>query len=145
MTSNKPSNFITETKNWEVYLNPDQYYLGRCVIAAKRDIGAISELTNDEWLDFSKLVKKMESGFKSTFGATMFNWSCLMNDAYKQEQPHPEVHWHFRPRYKNPVEFLGMIFEDKEFGHHYARHTESRVSPEIENQVISKIREFINK
>lgn len=142
MTNSKPSNFILETKYWEVYLNPDQYYLGRCVVAAKRDVGAMSDLTEKEWLDFSKLVKKMESGFKTAFGATMFNWTCLMNDAYKAEDPHPEVHWHFRPRYAKPVKFAGTKFEDKEFGHHYERKTEFPISAVIEKQIISKIKEF---
>ena len=54
--ADKPNSFISETKHWEVYLNQDQYYLGRCVIAVKRNVGAMSDLTDDEWLDFADLV-----------------------------------------------------------------------------------------
>src|SRR3989344_516260 len=116
----KPNNFIFETKYWEVYLSSDQYYLGRCVIVAKRDVGEMSLLTDEEWLDFANLVRNIESGFKKALGATMFNWTCLMNGAYQEKDPHPQVHWHLRPRYAKPVEFAGQKFEDKEFGHHYA-------------------------
>jgi len=38
-----------------------------------------------------------------------------VNNAYQEENPHPEVHWHMRPRYAKPVEFAGQTFEDKEF------------------------------
>ena|SRR5260221_524986 len=141
----KPKNFIHETKHWEVYLNPDQYYLGRCVIAAKRDVGEMSLLTDEEWLDFAKLAKKIEIGFKEAFGATMFNWTCLMNGAYQDKNPHPEVHWHMRPRYAKSVEFAGHKFEDKEFGHHYARSTESPVSQRIERQIIAGVRKILEK
>ncbi|MBI2103485.1 HIT family protein [Candidatus Woesebacteria bacterium] len=139
----KPRDFIFETKYWEIYLNPDQYYLGRCVVATKRDVGEMSLLTDEEWLDFADLVRKIESGFKKAFGATMFNWTCLMNNAYQKENPHPRVHWHLRPRYKNTAEFAGIKFEDKEFGHHYARSTESPVSEEIFNKIIKAIRNAV--
>lgn len=136
----RPDNFIFETKYWEVYLNPDQYYLGRCVVSIKRDVGEMSLLTKEEWLDFGELVRKIETGFKKIFGATMFNWTCLMNDAYKEEKPHPEVHWHMRPRYSKPVEFASQTFEDKEFGSHYARGTELEVPPEVFEKIIEKIK-----
>lgn len=142
--SKEDSNYISETNHWEIYLNPDQYYLGRLVIVAKREVPAMSELTNEEWMDFAELARKTENGFKKEFEATMFNWTCLMNNAYKEEIPHPQVHWHMRPRYKNPVEFAGQTFEDKEFGHHYARETEMAVSSEIEKEIIARIQTFIN-
>lgn len=141
----KPHDFVFETKYWEVYLNPDQYYLGRCVVSAKRDVGAMSDLTNEEWLDFAELSRKIEKGFKEKFGATMFNWTCLMNNAYQEENPHPCVHWHLRPRYAQPVEFAEQTFEDKEFGHHYARETEQEVSPEVFNQIVKEIKNFLEK
>lgn len=145
MRQKRPNNFISETKYWEVYLNPDQYYLGRSVIVAKRDVGEMSLLTDEEWLDFARLVKRIEEGFKKAFGATMFNWTCLMNDAYKSPRPHPEVHWHLRPRYAKPVKFAGIKFEDNEFGHHYARSTESPVSAEVEREIIMKARVALEK
>lgn len=138
-------NFIFQTEHWNVYLNPDQYYLGRSVVVAKRNVGSMSELKEDEWRDFAKLVKGFESAFKKAFGATMFNWTCLMNDAYKNNPPNPQVHWHFRPRYKNPVKFEGVKFEDKEFGNHYARGTNFEVPEKIFLKIIEKIKENLQR
>lgn len=143
-TSKKRRDFIYETPYWEVFLNPDQYYLGRLVVVAKRDVGFMSDLTKDEWLDFLELSKKIESSFKKDFGATMFNWTCLMNHAYQVDNPKPRVHWHFRARYSKPVTFQGITFEDKEFGHHYANGTNNVLPLEIENLIIKKAREALN-
>ena len=48
----------------------------------------------------------------------MFNWSCLMNNAYQVSPAKPQVHWHFRARYENTVNFAGQMFTDPNFGHH---------------------------
>lgn len=44
-----------------------------------------------------------------------------MNDAYQEAEPLPHVHWHVRPRYRQPVSFQGREFADPEFGRHYVR------------------------
>jgi diadenosine tetraphosphate (Ap4A) HIT family hydrolase len=132
---------IYETKYWEVKLSPDQAYLGRCTVKIKRDVSTLSELRKEEWLDFADIVIKMENALKKTFNATMFNWTCLMNNAYLQKSYKPIVHWHFRPRYTKKVKFLGNTFEDKEFGKHYDRKRKEIVSSEL----LSKIAEEIKK
>ena len=86
------------------------------------------------------VVKKLEAALKKSFDATMFNWSCLMNNAYQNDPPDPQVHWHFRPRYNHKVDFEGEIFEDKDFGHHYARNTDRKISEELSKKLILKIR-----
>ena len=72
----------------------------------------------------------------------MFNWSCLMNDAFKDSSPKPQVHWHFRPRYENPVEIGGHVFKDSNFGHHYLRGADEKiVSKEILKAINDKLQE----
>src|SRR3989344_6640821 len=110
---------IFETKFWKIIIAPDQAYIGRCYVTLKRHCGDLAELENSEWSDFIELVKKLESALKKSFDATMFNWTCLMNNAYQHDPPNPHVHWHFRPRYRNIVKFEEDVFEDPEFGHHY--------------------------
>ncbi len=132
--------FIFETKHWEVYLNLDQYYLGRSVVVAKRDVKNLSDLKEDEWLDFSILVKKFESALKKAFDATMFNWTCLINNAYQNNPPDPQVHWHFRPRYNKTHRFMGIEFNDMEFGNHYARDTNFVVSEKTFQRIIEEIK-----
>lgn len=112
---------IWQTDHWKVIIHEDQQYLGRAIISAiNRDRPNLSTLTSEEWLDFSEnVVKTFESAVRSAFGAELFNWSCLMNLAYQNNPPDPHVHWHVKPRYRNPVEFNGEIFTDEAFGKHY--------------------------
>lgn len=53
--------------------------------------------------------------------ADVFNWMYFMNNVYQEENPNPHVHWHVRPRYKNPVLFDGQEFTDPDFGKNYDR------------------------
>ncbi len=133
---------IYETRHWEVILLPDQAYLGRCVVVLKRECGKLSNLTLDEWIDFhNNIVKKLEFAFKKAFNATMFNWSCLMNNAFKAENPKPQVHWHLRPRYEKDVEFAKEKFQDLEFSHHYNKERKMIVSKDV----LEKISEEVKK
>lgn len=133
---------IFETNFWKVILNTDdQTYLGRSFVSAKRrETGSMSDLTTEEWLDFGSVVKKLEAACTKAFGATMFNWTCLMNLAYQNDPPDPHVHWHFRPRYKQAVQFAGETFEDAAFGSHYQRGTERKVSDGVAGRIVEAIR-----
>lgn len=139
--SNKDTDFVYETKYWSVFLAPKQGYLGRCVIVLKRHCGDLAELDDEEWLDFKEVVKRLESALKKSFNATMFNWTCLMNNAYQNNPPNPHVHWHFRPRYNHKVEFEGITFEDPDFRYHYDRTRDQKISDEIKRKIIEKIKE----
>lgn len=135
---------IHETDFWKVILIPDQSYLGRSVIVLKGDCGEMSSLTSDEWIDFHEnIVKKLESAFKRAFDATMFNWTCLMNNAFKAQDPKPQVHWHFRPRYREDVTFAGEHFQDLEFGHHYSKEREMIVSKDILEKISEEVRKYL--
>ncbi|GAC1371371.1 MAG: hypothetical protein NVSMB39_5050 [Candidatus Saccharimonadales bacterium] len=43
-------------------------------------------------LDWQNVVTAYESNVMKVFGATLFNWSCSMNDNYKKVDPYPHVH-----------------------------------------------------
>ena len=66
--------------------------------------------------DFLSLVRKVERGYRVSLGATMFNWSCSMNFAYRNTPPDPQVHWHVQPRYDHSVSFDGAMYNDPNFG-----------------------------
>jgi diadenosine tetraphosphate (Ap4A) HIT family hydrolase len=134
----KGENPVFETKYWMVLLASDQAYLGRCHVSLKRHCGDLAELKSEEWKDLLILIGKLERSVKVAFGADMFNWTCLMNMAYKNNPPNPHIHWHFRPRYSHPVDFGNLTFKDPEFGHHYAREHERsfEVSKEMQQKII---------
>ena len=132
---------ITQTKFWKVDINENQEYLGRSFVSLKRHCGSLSELTKDEWLDFSELVRKLESCFKRTFDAKLINWSCLMNNAFKEKTANPHIHWHVRPRYERDVKFAGLTFKDPEFGSHYSR-GQDRIFLQPEDVLLKVVKEL---
>ena len=132
--------FIHETKYWVIFLAPNQSNLGTCVVALKRHIGDLTGLKQDEWIDFSEIVDRLQFASKKAFDVTMFNWGCLMNTFYLEDEPDPHVHWHFIPRYNHEVEFEGLIFEDPYFGYMGPR-PPKKVSDEVKRKIIGKIKE----
>jgi diadenosine tetraphosphate (Ap4A) HIT family hydrolase len=140
-----PESKIYETDHWMVNLHiNDQRYLGRCVVFLKRHCPDLSNLTEAEWIDFAGLVKTLESALKHSFGATMFNWSFLMNNAYRESPANPHVHCHFRPRYKKPVTYQGISFQDIEFAEHYDP-AKKPVSLEVQEAIVKAIRQSIEE
>ncbi len=135
------NNIIFETNYWVVKLTDNQNTIGRCVIDVKSDCGEMSKLTKEEWEDFREnVVINLENVMKKNFDATMFNWSCLMNNAFKGEGHKPHVHFHFRPRYRNPVNFNKETFPDKDFGAHYDRTDTHEVTDEMFKAILEEIK-----
>ncbi|NCU37715.1 HIT family protein [Candidatus Saccharibacteria bacterium] len=132
---------VYETKSWVVSLNPDQAYLGRCYVTLKKHKGDLADLTDSEWLEFADIVKTLEAAVRHAFGATLFNWVCLMNNAFQTEHAKPHIHWHFRPRYDHKVTFSGTVFSDPSFGHHYDRTHVKKVLP----KTLGNINKIIKK
>ena len=112
---------LLESDYWVVSLAADQSWLGRSYITAKQHTSSLSDLSTEQWDDLHHVIQRYEHAVTSAFQADLFNWACLMNDAFKE--PHhpqsPHVHFHVRPRYKNPVTLSGIVFTDEEFGKHY--------------------------
>lgn len=134
---------ITETAHWVVFLNPQQGYLGRCTIAARRHVGDIAELTAQEWSDLHSVLKELEAVIRSSFGAEMFNLTSMMNNAYGGDSPDPHVHWHLRPRYRRPVEFCGITFTDPQFAKHYDRTHDMTIPEEAKGEIVKRIKDAL--
>lgn len=132
---------LFETEHWKVILMDEQSYLGRSVVVLKGSRGDLADLSEEELIDFLGVVRRYESLLRRVFGATMFNWACLMNNAYQDPDPKPHVHWHVRPRYKDPVHLAGEVFEDPNFGHHYLRGSEG--DKIVSSELLQKISETL--
>lgn len=108
---------LYKSDNWEVIFGGMcQEFLGYCIIASKKE--NLSELTNEEWVELGKLEKELERVCKKLFNSTMFNFTCLMNNAYRDDTT-PNVHFHFFPRYKNEVKLFDKVYKDKHFGYNF--------------------------
>jgi len=133
-------NLIAETEFWEIFLAPSQRYLGTCVVSLKRESEDLKDLKTEEWIDFGIIVEAMEIANKKLFNADLFNWSCLKNSVFRKDNPQPHVHWHFIPRYKDPVVFEGIEFEDPEFGY-FAKAITRKVPENVQNKLFNLIRD----
>ncbi len=138
---------ITETEYWVILLAPDQKNLGTCVVALKRDDGDLAGLKDEEWREFSIIVKNLESALRNAFNSTMFNWGCLMNSSYLSDPPNPHVHWHFIPRYREKTEFEGFTFEDPCFGSSTmkAKGGIGKVTEDVRLKIIKEIKDNLDK
>jgi diadenosine tetraphosphate (Ap4A) HIT family hydrolase len=136
---------ILETEYWFILLAPDQKNLGTCVVALKRHEGDLGRLKDEEWQEFSKIVKNLQSALKKAFNSTMFNWGCLMNLSYLKDHPDPHVHWHFIPRYKQIIEFEGIIFEDPCFGFSTMKSKQGvrKIPQNVRMKIINRIKKYL--
>lgn len=105
---------------WSVYLADVQDYVGRCILVSNRHCGSLSELDIAEWIELKTIIDRLEYIYKDILGAELSNWSCLLNNFYKEVTPNPHVHLHVRPRYKNAISINNHSYIDTEFAHHYA-------------------------
>jgi diadenosine tetraphosphate (Ap4A) HIT family hydrolase len=139
-TINKQEANLLATEHWMLNVSFDQGYLGRTYVTLRDHKGGLGELSNAEWKDYEDIVRRLENACKKGLGATLFNWSCLMNNAYKQKPYQPHVHWHFRPRYEQLVTINSVKFEDPQFGHHYDRGQKRTVDDETFKMILEKIK-----
>lgn len=121
---------LHKSLHWSVYLADVQDYVGRCILVLNRHGGSLSELDISEWIDLKTVIDKLECIYKEVLGAELCNWSCLLNNFYKETIPNPHLHIHVRPRYKSAVIISKHAYEDTEFAHHYALKKEERLLDE---------------
>ena len=132
--------FLIETQHWRICLAPNLSLIGRCVTYLKRHAGNLADLTQAEIIELFRLVKNFEDALRQAFDATMFNWSCYMNNAYKETPPNPHVHWWAIPRYVHIVEFDGRTFEDPNFGNPYNHGRRFAPSHELCHDITNRIK-----
>lgn len=130
---------------WAVYLADKQDYIGRCIFVLNRHCESLSKLSSEEWTELKLLIERIEAAITSSLGATMFNWSCLMNDFYKSNTPDPHLHIHIRPRYNTPITINEKIFNDEEFAHHYDNHKQNKLTKEEIETVYNLIKEALDE
>jgi len=99
-----------------IFVDWCQEFVGDCIISSNKE--SLSELTKDEWIELGAIEKELERVSKKIFNATMFNFACLMNNAYRDNEK-PHVHFHFIPRYKNQLNIFNKVYKDKHFGYNF--------------------------
>lgn len=133
---------LYEDEYWMLFLADKQDYVGRSILVLKRHCGTLSELNETEWMDLYKLIWRIEECARLTLGADVCNWSCLLNNFFKEENPNPHLHIHCRPRLRNTVTIGSITYADAEFGHHYAQEKETAVTSEDMIELFQKMKEL---
>jgi diadenosine tetraphosphate (Ap4A) HIT family hydrolase len=119
-----PSTFAV-SEHWKVVLHPDQTVPGSLLIVSLRHVPKLSELSTAEAAEFFELATVVERALEAEVGATMVNFSCLRNWAFREVNPvpplldghpNPHVHWHVAPRYRRSVTIGGDEFIDHQYG-----------------------------
>jgi len=102
---------------WDVIFGIwSQDHPGYCIIGNDKE--SLSDLEPAAWEELGKIEKELERVCKKIFGATMFNFCCLMNNAYRDNEK-PRVHYHFVPRYRNELKLFGKKYKDCHFGYNF--------------------------
>lgn len=117
---------LYSTGNWEViFVTGSQAFVGECIISNKNNRKSLSELDMSEWIELGEIEKTLETVCKNAFDATMYNFACLMNNAYNDGTT-PNVHFHFIPRYNHELNLFDKRYVDKHFGHNFWKWANSK-------------------
>ena len=136
---------LFETRFWRVVLAPNQSLVGRCVVHLKRHCGDVADTNPDELLEWLTVVKTLENALRAAFDTTMFNWSCYMNHAYRENPAQPHIHWWAVPRYNHSVRINDWVFEDPEFGNPYDHYRWIEIPKEIQQQIAERVKQAVTQ
>lgn len=147
---NEPSDMdkdfrIHEGDAWRLTLRQNQALLGTTFITLKEHKESLPELTQAEEEEFIAVRNRLYGAVGLAFAPNVINISNLMNLAFNPDDPdfeaHPHVHWHVKPRYKDPVRLEGQTFADPEFGQYLRKGRVHNVSLEMGRLIAGRIRE----
>jgi diadenosine tetraphosphate (Ap4A) HIT family hydrolase len=109
---------------WTIYLHPNQCYLGRCIIALKRQsVTDLLEISSEEREELFNIAKVLRLCLSALFKPDLFNYASLGN-------VDPALHIHLIPRYKEPRVFDSLNFTDTNWGKNYSPYDKSFVIPQ---------------
>ena len=136
---------LIEGEHWVATLREDQEYLGTAFVTARRHVESLPDLSLDEELEFIEVRNRLIIAQQRAFGAQVVNTACLMNNAFDSEGVGtPHVHYHFKPRYAQIVQFAGETFVDTQFGRYITEKTPKMVEELVSRQIVDRLRQEIS-
>lgn len=94
---------ICELEGSKVYLFKEQNHLGRCIVAHKKHVSEMVELTPEERNIYFEDINKVATALHKAFSPNKINYG-----AYGDTGHH--LHFHLVPKYKDEFEW-GNVFE----------------------------------
>ncbi|MCA9478221.1 MAG: HIT domain-containing protein [Nanoarchaeota archaeon] len=129
---------IKEYSFWELYLHPQQYYLGRTYIWAKRsDALDLMDMQPQEQEELFDIARQVNKALSELFHPDLMNYAALGNVAN-------HLHLHIIPRYSSSRRYDEIEFVDEQWGKNYAPYeTSFQVPPstlmKIKNAISLKL------
>ncbi|MGF1651153.1 MAG: hypothetical protein ACFCUN_11960 [Hyphomicrobiaceae bacterium] len=115
--------WLVDSAHWRWSLFPNQCNLGRVQFTLRRPLEAsLAVATPGEWADLQAQLARFEELMSTRFGADWFNYKQLGNQVR-------QLHVHGIPRYQQPVQWGGIVFEDRRYGHDPAPEPDSPLDP----------------
>ena len=124
---------LKKYNHWSLLIRRKQPMLGCCVAILNRHAEEFSEVTEEEFAEFSKLTKDIETALKKAFECEKINYLALM-----LKDKH--VHFHIIPRYSKEKKFAGGVWIDASWPKAPVLLVEEAVP-----EVLQKIKEEITK
>lgn len=104
------------------------------MISLKRHLEDFLDINQREFNQLYKIMKNLRDVTKESFNADLFNYASLGNYV-------KHVHLHFIPRYSKKVNFLGIVFEDKNWGKNYTPYDkEFKIPEKVKYKIIEEIK-----
>ncbi len=136
MAEDYSKNLIKDYAYWSLYVHSNQGYLGRCIVWCKReDALDMTDATPQEREELFVVLNDLRKAIQ-IFQPDWLNYAFLGNEAR-------HLHGHFIPRYATPKTFMGIVFEDKLYGHNYKTDHSFVTSDELRDTVRQKLIEAL--
>ena len=84
-------------------LGPWQYYLGYCILVARRHASELSQLSESERIAYFNEMCWLAKAIEAAFHPRKLNYELLGNQV-------PHLHWHLFPRYDHDPDVLKPVW-----------------------------------
>lgn len=92
---------VMESTSWKLIVNLNQNLLGKCFLTLNRHAESVSDLSETEWIDLHRQLKRTTKALTEAFAPAHFNYAFLQN-----QDKH--VHFHVIPPIRETSGICGM-------------------------------------
>lgn len=137
-------NLVRSYNYWDLFLHPDQRYLGRCYAWVGRDTPMLdlTDLTKSEHDElFKKVIPEWKGAAEFLWRPDLYNYAWLGNGV---EEHGGHGHMHLIPRYKHSKTCYKHRFEDMRWGRNYAPYDPFPVSAQLMRVIRDDIKQAMD-
>lgn len=131
-----PDTLVKEYNHWCICLRPQQITLGSLVLICKDDANKFSNISNDAFQEYPKIIKSIENTLFDLFEYDKINYLMLM-------MIDPNVHFHVFPRYNGVKNVKGVKFHDAGWPGLPDFSKPNKIDKHIFNKIMEAIKEAI--